>query len=124
MTDVSATGLARSRDLDSWEWLGVVFAPSRPALGFYCRRINSIVSEGKYIAFYDGSAIISRTMKRKPVWQCRATFDRGKTLTGWVDQRSRARTQRVPFGISMPSTADEGIWAFFTNARARTARTI
>ena len=40
---ISATGLARSRDLDSWEWLGVVFASSAPGWDGYCRRINSII---------------------------------------------------------------------------------
>jgi hypothetical protein len=54
---VSATGLATSRDLDSWEWQGVVFAPEGGRWDRYCRRINSVVPhEGKYIAFYDGSA--------------------------------------------------------------------
>jgi hypothetical protein len=54
---VSASGLARSTDLDSWEWLGVVFAPSGSGWDAYCRRINSIVCHGgKYLALYDGSA--------------------------------------------------------------------
>ena len=54
---VSATGLARSHDLDSWEWLGVVFAPPASGWDAYCRRINSVVHhEGRYLAFYDGSA--------------------------------------------------------------------
>jgi hypothetical protein len=54
---VSATGLARSGDLDEWEWLGVVFAPSAGAWDAYCRRINSVVAgQNALIAFYDGSA--------------------------------------------------------------------
>jgi hypothetical protein len=54
---VSATGLARSRDLESWEWLGVVFAPEASGWDTYCRRINSIVRHnGTYLGFYDGSA--------------------------------------------------------------------
>jgi hypothetical protein len=54
---VSATGLARSRDLETWEWLGVVFAPQSSGWDCYCRRINSIVRHnGTYVAFYDGSA--------------------------------------------------------------------
>ena len=54
---VSATGLARSRDLESWEWLGVVFAPEASGWDTYCRRINSIVRHnGTYVGFYDGSA--------------------------------------------------------------------
>ena len=54
---VSATALATSRDLDSWEWEGVVFTPEASGWDKYCRRINSVVPHnGKFIAFYDGSA--------------------------------------------------------------------
>ncbi|MDB6024064.1 MAG: hypothetical protein JWM68_287 [Verrucomicrobiales bacterium] len=54
---VSATALATSRDLDKWEWQGVIFKPEGNAWDCYCRRINSIVpSGGRYFAFYDGSA--------------------------------------------------------------------
>ncbi len=54
---VSATGLAVSSDLDSWQWQGVIFAPERPGWDQYCRRINSVTSHGgKYFGFYDGSA--------------------------------------------------------------------
>ena len=54
---ISATGLARSGDLDAWEWLGVIFAPPAAGWDAYCRRINSIVRhDGAYLAFYDGSA--------------------------------------------------------------------
>jgi hypothetical protein len=70
---VSATGLATSKDLDEWEWQGMVFTPenvgqascltgeagclSQADWDDYCRRINSIVPfNGKYIAFYDGRA--------------------------------------------------------------------
>ena len=65
----SATALATSRDLDSWEWQGVVFAPGADGWDQYCRRINSIVplpaqrgagggspAGAKYLGFYDGSA--------------------------------------------------------------------
>jgi len=54
---VSATGLATSKDLDNWEWQGVIFRPEGPGWDQYCRRINSIIEKnGKYYAFYDGSA--------------------------------------------------------------------
>lgn len=54
---VSATGLAVSTDLETWEWQGVVFAPAENGWDAYCRRINSVVPhQGKYFAFYDGSA--------------------------------------------------------------------
>lgn len=53
----SGTGLATSRDLDHWEWQGVIFAPGDTGWDKYCRRINSVVPlSGKYLAFYDGSA--------------------------------------------------------------------
>jgi hypothetical protein len=54
----SATGLAVSRDLDRWEWQGVVLAPGDTGWDKYCRRINSVVplSGARYLAFYDGSA--------------------------------------------------------------------
>jgi len=39
----SATGLAISRDLDHWEWQGVVLAPGATKWDQYCRRINSVV---------------------------------------------------------------------------------
>lgn len=54
---VSGTGLATSRDLERWEWQGVIFAPEASGWDRYCRRINSIVPyRGKFFAFYDGSA--------------------------------------------------------------------
>jgi hypothetical protein len=53
----SGTGLAISRDLDNWEWQGVIFAPGDTGWDKYCRRINSVVPlGGRYLAFYDGSA--------------------------------------------------------------------
>ena len=69
----SATGLAISRDLDQWEWQGVVLAPGASGWDRYCRRLNSVVpltppdgaaaarnggtiSGRKYLGFYDGSA--------------------------------------------------------------------
>jgi hypothetical protein len=54
---VSGTGLAVSRDLDKWEWQGVVFMPEPVGWDRYCRRINCVIpSRDKYFAFYDGSA--------------------------------------------------------------------
>lgn len=53
---VSATGLAVSTDLDTWQWQGVIFAPENPGWDQYCRRINSVWHGGRYVAFYDGSA--------------------------------------------------------------------
>ena len=54
---VSASGLATSRDLDHWEWQGVVFQPTGAGWDGYCRRINSVLPlDGRFVAFYDGSA--------------------------------------------------------------------
>lgn len=58
----SATGLAISRDLDRWEWQGVVLAPPATGWDCYCRRLNSVVPlpggtrGARYLAFFDGSA--------------------------------------------------------------------
>lgn len=64
----SATGLAVSRDLDHWEWQGVVFAPGDAGWDRYCRRLNSAVplatgsgpggpaAPGRYLGFFDGIA--------------------------------------------------------------------
>ncbi|MDO8542332.1 MAG: hypothetical protein Q7S40_17980 [Opitutaceae bacterium] len=62
----SATGLAISRDLERWEWQGVVLAPGDTGWDRYCRRMNSAIplSSGpargaatpRYLGFYDGSA--------------------------------------------------------------------
>ena len=54
---VSATGLAVSRDLDKWEWQGVVLKPDATGWDKYCRRINSVAHvNDRWLAFYDGSA--------------------------------------------------------------------
>ena len=54
---LSATALATSRDLDHWQWHGLILSPGETGWDCYCRRINSILPiAGKYLAFYDGSA--------------------------------------------------------------------
>lgn len=63
---VSATGLATSRNLDQWAWEGIVFAPEAAGWDRYCRRLNSIVAhDGKYFAFYDGSASHAENYEEK-----------------------------------------------------------
>lgn len=58
----SATALATSRDLATWEWQGIVLAPGATGWDCYCRRMNSIVplpatgGGPRYLGFYDGSA--------------------------------------------------------------------
>jgi hypothetical protein len=54
---VSATALATSTDLETWQWQGVVFAPGATGWDRYCRRLNSVLAMGgKFFCFYDGSA--------------------------------------------------------------------
>ncbi len=54
---LSATGLAVSSDLETWEWQGVVLMPAGSGWDGYCRRINSVVpAAGGFLGFYDGSA--------------------------------------------------------------------
>jgi predicted GH43/DUF377 family glycosyl hydrolase len=63
---VSATGLATSRDLENWDWQGIIFAPDSSGWDRYCRRINSVAaSRGKYFAFYDGSASHAENYEEK-----------------------------------------------------------
>lgn len=116
---VSATGLARSEDLESWEWLGVVFAPSASGWDAYCRRINSVVRhEQQYIAFYDGSASHLENYEEKTgvavstrdlqAWESR-TGD-GPALTSSYASGSLRYLDAV--------SARDGVWAFYESARA------
>lgn len=66
---LSATALAQSSDLDHWDWVGVVFRPDASGWDRYCRRINSIVPwNGKFYAFYDGSASSAENYEEKTGW--------------------------------------------------------
>ena len=63
---ISATGLAISRDLEKWEWQGVIFAPEASGWDCYCRRINSVVAYGgKFYGFYDGSSSQAENYEEK-----------------------------------------------------------
>ena len=54
---VSATALATSRDLEKWDWQGVVFKPDGRGWDCYCRRLNTVFPLAtKLFGFYDGSA--------------------------------------------------------------------
>lgn len=59
----SATALAISRDLDTWEWQGVILAPPEVGWDKYCRRLNSVAllpdaagGRARHLGFFDGSA--------------------------------------------------------------------
>jgi len=63
---LSATALATSRDLDRWNWQGVIFTPGASGWDSYCRRINSALPwKGRYIGFYDGSASAAENYEEK-----------------------------------------------------------
>jgi hypothetical protein len=79
---VSATGLATSRDLDQWEWRGVIFAPEASGWDCYCRRVNSIVPHrGKFFAFYDGSASHAENYEEKTGLAASSDLRNWKSLT-------------------------------------------
>ncbi len=115
---VSATGLARSRDLDSWEWLGVVFAPPTAGWDAYCRRINSVLRhERGYLAFYDGSASHLENYEEKTGLALSSDLRSWNTLTA----RGPAFTSPHASGSLRYLDAvatDRGAWAFYEYARA------
>jgi hypothetical protein len=79
---VSATGLAASRDLEHWEWQGVIFKPGAAGWDRYCRRINSVVPmQGQYLAFYDGSASHAENYEEKTGLAVSADLRRWTSLT-------------------------------------------
>jgi hypothetical protein len=114
---VSATGLARSEDLDSWDWLGVVFAPSESGWDAYCRRINSVVRhEGRYIAFYDGSASHLENYEEKTGLAVSPDLQSWETVT--LDRAaliSPHATGSLRY-LDIVS-AGESLWAFYECAR-------
>jgi hypothetical protein len=79
---VSATGLAIARDLDHWEWQGVVFAPGTTGWDRYCRRVNSVAPvNGRFLGFYDGSASHGENYEEKTGLAISADLRDWNTLT-------------------------------------------
>jgi hypothetical protein len=79
---LSATGLAVSRDLDNWEWQGLVMTPPASGWDKYCQRINSVVkSGGKYLAFYDGSASAAENYEERTGLAAGTSLKTWKSLT-------------------------------------------
>jgi hypothetical protein len=79
---VSATGLAISRDLDHWQWQGVVFRPEPAGWDRYCRRINSVLPhDGRFVAFYDGSANHAENYEEKTGLAVSTDLRHWQTLT-------------------------------------------
>jgi hypothetical protein len=117
---VSATGLARSRDLESWEWLGIVFAPSTPGWDAYCRRINSIVRRGEeYLAFYDGSANHLENYEEKTGLAVSSDLRAWETLTpGGPAFTSPHASGSLRYLDAVATAEDETVFAFYELARA------
>jgi len=79
---LSATGLAISRDLEDWQWQGVIFKPGATGWDRYCRRINSIVPHHrKFVAFYDGSASHAENYEEKTGLAISSDLRRWECLT-------------------------------------------
>ena len=115
---VSATGLARSHDLDAWEWLGVVFTPHSSGWDTYCRRINSIVRhQGQFIAFYDGSASHLENYEEKTGLAVSRDLRSWATLTAAGPALTSPHATRSLRYLDAVTT-DDGVWAFYESARA------
>lgn len=84
---LSGTALAFSRDLDEWQWNGIVFAPEGRGWDGYCRRINCVIAqEERWLAFYDGSS------SEKENYEERTGLAEFVPFAGW-----RTRTASHPF---------------------------
>jgi hypothetical protein len=115
---LSATGLARSSDLDSWEWLGIVFTPPTSRWDAYCRRINSVVPhEGKYLAFYDGSASYLENYEEKTGLAVSRDLHSWETLTTFAPALTSPHASGSLRYLDAVAT-DEGVRAFYEYARA------
>jgi hypothetical protein len=114
---VSATGLARSHDLDSWEWLGVVFTPPTSGWDAYCRRINSVIHhEGRYLAFYDGSGSHLENYEEKTGLAISADLRSWETLTALRPALTSPHGSGSLRYLEAVATGG-GVWAFFEFAR-------
>jgi hypothetical protein len=115
---ISATGLARSPDLDTWEWLGVVFAPPASGWDAYCRRINSIVRHGgHYIGLYDGSASHLENYEEK------TGLAASDDLHSWETLTAGGPALTSPHGSGSlryldAVAVDDTVWAFYEWARS------
>lgn len=79
---LSATALAQSRDLEKWDWVGVIFAPDASGWDRYCRRINSVFERGgKFYAFYDGSSSFEQNYEEKTGLAVSTDLRQWQTLT-------------------------------------------
>lgn len=115
---VSATGLARSRDLDSWEWLGIVFAPPASGWDSYCRRINSVLRhERGYLGFYDGSGSHLENYEEKTGLTVSSDLRSWRPLTAHGPALTSPHASGSLRYLDAVAT-DRGTWAFYEFARA------
>jgi hypothetical protein len=115
---VSASGLARSHDLDTWEWLGVVFAPASSGWDSYCRRINSIVRhDGQYLALYDGSASHLENYEEKTGVAISRDLRSWETLTAGGPALTSPHASGSLRYLDAVAVEDD-LWAFYEMARA------
>lgn len=114
---VSATGLAISSDLEKWEWQGVVFTPEPAGWDAYCRRINSVVSfQGKYFAFYDGSASHLENYEEKTGLAISTDLRRWVSLTPEKPRFTSPHTSGSLRYLDAQSVG-ESLWLFYEFAR-------
>lgn len=115
---VSATGLARSRDLDAWEWLGVVFSPGSTGWDAYCRRLTSIVRlRTEYVALYDGSASHLENYEERTGVAVSSNLESWQSLTTEGPALTSAHASGSLRYLDAIATGD-GVRAFYEYARA------
>jgi hypothetical protein len=115
---LSATGLVVSHDLDNWEWRGLVMTP--PATGWdkYCQRINSVVKrDGKYLAFYDGSASAAENYEERTGLAIGTSLKSWQSLTVYGPGFTSPHTSHSLRYIDAQVMGEE-VLVFFEYARA------
>jgi len=90
---VSATALATSRDLERWDWQGVVLKPSGRGWDCYCRRLNTVVPfANQFFGFYDGSASEAENYEEK------CALASSPDLRDWSSLSAAGPVVTSPFG--------------------------
>lgn len=120
----SATAVAISKNLDDWEWRGLVLAPPQTGWDKYCRRLNSAVpldaqpgASVRYLGFYDGSA------SHLENYEERCALATSADLTTWASVSPQGPAFTSPHGTGSLRYVDakfaQGKWhLFYEYARA------
>lgn len=120
----SATALATSRDLERWEWQGIVLVPGATGWDKYCRRINSVavLPGGRNLAFFDGSASHLENYEEKCAlavstdlrqWQSRSpdgpafTSPHASTSLRYIDAQKANGTWHLFYEFARPDGAHD-----------------